>query len=113
MDPTVAALGSVRIKFRDKISDLPLENLCYFDEFLYKITQLKLLNDHEITICTPDGESLSFIFDLNSFQSIRKDNCVVLSQYSVEFFEIYPTINDGFYVVDIKKSGKLYRQDYY
>jgi hypothetical protein len=105
--------GSVLIKFRDKISDLSLEIFSYFDEFLYKITQLKSLNDHEITLCTPNGESLSFIFDLNSFQSILKDNCVVLSQYSVEFFEIYPTINGGFYMIDIKKSGKLYRQDYY
>jgi hypothetical protein len=112
MDPTAATSDSVRIKFRDKISEIPLKDLPRFKTILYEITQSNSFSDHEITIYSPRGEDISFIFDTSTFRSILKDNCVVLSQYGVDIFEIYPTIDSEFYMIDIKKCGNLYMQYY-
>jgi hypothetical protein len=113
MDSTVATPSdSVRIKFRDKISENPLKNVSDFDMILYEFTHSNSFSDHEITIYSPRGEDIRFIFDTSTFRSILKDNCVVLSQYGVDVFEIYPTIDSEFYMIDIKKCGNLYMQYY-
>lgn len=107
MNPTVAApSGSVQIKFNDEISSFFMEDLVFFDNFLLRITCLSSLADYEITIKPSIGESFTFIFDSGTFRSLSKDGCVVLSQYHMNFFRIYPTTGDQFYEIYIKKSGK-------
>lgn len=102
---------SVRIKFGENINTFPLKNVARFERFLIRlITRNQQLIDLEISITTPRNESTSFIFERGTFQSrLVNNDFVVLSQYGVDFYNIYPTINEEYYVVDIKKSGKLFK----
>ena len=103
--------ASVKIKYGESIRKYDLQRLSRFVPFCMKLNpKLSEQNeDYDIILVNPQNEITSFIYESCSFKSeLQGDgSCVILSQYGIPFQKIYPTSNDDYYLLEIKKSGNL------